>query len=163
MKELQQKFERIVKQEKSTVYSICLMFAADRFDADDMAQEALTNLWLGLPKFRDDSSYHTWVYRVTLNTCISFDRKRKRKSAREINIDINPGILSDNTRVGQNSRLLHRRIQMLEPFDRAIILLWLEDLPYEEIGAIVGISAKAVGVRLVRIREKLKKITVNEK
>lgn len=163
MNELKQKFERIVKQEKGTVYSICLMFAADRFDADDMAQEALTNLWLGLPKFRDDSSYHTWVYRVTLNTCISFDRKRKRKSAREINIDINPGILSDDTRVGQNSRLLHQRIQMLEPFDRAIILLWLEDLPYEEIGAIVGISAKAVGVRLVRIREKLKKITVNEK
>ena len=56
------------------------------------------------------------------------------------------------------NRLLHDRIRLLDPFDRAIVLLWLEDLPYDEIGAITGISAKAVGVRLVRIREKLKKL-----
>ena len=65
---------------------------------------------------------------------------------------------SEGSELGDQTARLHRRIRHLEPFDRAIVLLWLEDLPYEEIGAIVGIPAKAVGVRLVRIREKLKKV-----
>ena len=160
MNELKLKFERLIMQEKGTVYSICLMFAPDRADADDLAQEALINLWLGLPKFREQSSMHTWVYRVTLNTCLSFKRRKKLPSAG--NIEIDPAILSTETSEGRNTRLLHRRIQLLDPFDRAIVLLWLENISYDEIGAIVGISAKAVGVRLVRIREKLKQINVND-
>ncbi|MDE6697392.1 MAG: sigma-70 family RNA polymerase sigma factor, partial [Muribaculaceae bacterium] len=56
----------------------------------------------------------------------------------------------------KQARLLHERISKLEPFDRAIVLLWLEDMSYDEIAAIVGISPKTVGVRLVRIKEKLK-------
>lgn len=162
MDELKQKFENIVRQEKGTIYSLCMMFAADRSEADDLAQETLTNLWLGLPKFRNESSCHTWVYRITLNTCISYERKNKSKAART-DIEIDYRVLSEDTDVGRSSRLLHQRIQLLDTFDRAIVLLWLEDLSYDEIGAIVGISAKAVSVRLVRIREKLKKLSVNEK
>lgn len=155
--DLKEKFENLVRQEKGTIYSICLMFAPDRQQADDLAQETLINLWLGLPKFREDSSSHTWVYRVTLNTCISFDRKKKRQNFDKADgIDVSlPSEDSDN---GANARKLHERIQSLEFFDRAIILLWLEGLPYDEIGDIVGISANAVSVRLVRIREKLKRI-----
>lgn len=70
-------------------------------------------------------------------------------------LDLSPDILGNSTPAGQQNRLLHRRITRLEPFDRAIILLWLEDLSYDDISAIVGISVKAVGVRLVRIRKKL--------
>ncbi len=161
MDELKTTFENIVQQEKGTIYSICLMFAPDKAGADDLAQDTLINLWLGLPKFRKESSLHTWVYRITLNTCISFDRKKK-KSPLYSPLEIDSRILSEETCEGRSSHLLHRRIQMLEPFDRAIVLLWLEDMPYEEIGAIIGISAKAVGVRLVRIREKLKKLNITE-
>ena len=153
--DLKERFEELVKQEKGTIYSICLMFAPYRVQADDLAQETLVNLWLGLPKFRGDSSSHTWVYRVTLNTCITYERKKKRQVDRGDIIELSlPDEESDD---GENARRLHRRIQSLECFDRAIILLWLEGLPYDEIGDIVGISANSVGVRLVRIREKLKK------
>ncbi|MDE6243652.1 MAG: sigma-70 family RNA polymerase sigma factor [Muribaculaceae bacterium] len=160
MNELKQEFEKLIKREKSTVYSICLMFAPDKASANDLAQEALINIWLGLPKFKGQSSMHTWVYRITLNTCLSFKRKKKLPSAG--NIEIDPSIFSTETSEGRNTRLLHKRIQMLEPFDRAIVLLWLENISYDEIGAIAGITAKAVGVRLVRIREKLKNINVTE-
>ncbi len=71
-------------------------------------------------------------------------------------LDVSLEILSENSPSGRQNAMLHDRITRLEPFDRAIILLWLEDMPYEEIAAIVGISVKALGVRLVRIRQKLK-------
>ena len=73
-------------------------------------------------------------------------------------LDISPDVLDGNTADGRQNAMLHQRITRLEPFDRAIVLLWLEDLPYEEIALITGLSAKAVGVRLVRIRQKLKSL-----
>lgn len=144
----------MVRFEKATVYSVCLMFASCKADADDLFQEALINLWNGFSRFRGDSTQRTWVYRVTLNTCLSSDRKKKRRAA--VVPDLRPSVFSDDDTVGRQTRLLHDRIRRLEPFDRAIVLLWLEDLPYEEIGAIVGLKARAVGMRLLRIREKLK-------
>lgn len=89
-------------------------------------------------------------------------RQKEKKTVKTGGIEIDPSILQEETGAGHNSGILHRRIQMLDPFDRAIVLLWLEDLPYEEIGQIIGITAKAVGVRLVRIREKLKKINLKD-
>lgn len=155
MSQQENAFVQFVRQQKATIYSVCLMFADAKDEADDLFQEALINLWSGFPSFRGDSSPRTWAYRVTLNTCISADRKKRRRIAATA-VDIDPDILTDSTDVGQQTLMLHRRIQRLEPFDRAIVLLWLENMPYDEIGAIVGISAKAVSVRLVRIREKLK-------
>lgn len=145
-------FHKLVMEHKSTIYSVCYMFAAGKDDADDLFQETLINLWQGYRRFRGDSNTRTWVYRVSLNTCISHKRKKQVKT---VPLDLSPDILSENNPVGQQNALLHRRITQLETFDRAIILLWLEDLPYDDIAAIVGISAKAVGVRLVRIRKKL--------
>lgn len=151
----EKRFRELVEQQKANIYSVCYMLAASRQDADDMFQEVLVNLWKGMPKFRGESSVSTWTYRIALNTCISFRRKADRRPA---TTDINPALLCEGSELGDQTARLHRRIRHLEPFDRAIVLLWLEDLPYEEIGAIVGIPAKAVGVRLVRIREKLKKV-----
>lgn len=152
----EKEFEQLVRQQTSTVYSVCYMFASDKVEADDLFQEILINLWRGFDKFRHESSPSTWVYRVSLNTCISYKRKRR--------IDTSPlegvGIESayEDIERSPQSQLLHQRIRHLEPFDRAIVLLWLEDMSYEEIGDIVGLSVRAVGMRLMRIREKLKKL-----
>lgn len=153
MNEEQAAFERMVKAEKGSIYSACLMFADSREEADDISQEVLINLWQGFPKFRGESNISTWVYRITLNTCISYDRKRRRRP--EVRESV-PEKTTDDNVLSRQSKLLHDRIRILEPFDRAIVLLWLEDMSYEEIAEIVGISSRAVGVRLVRIREKLK-------
>jgi len=149
-------FEALVRQHKSTVYSVCYMFAARKEEADDLFQEVLINLWKGFDKFLGNSSVQTWIYRVSMNTCISSGRKKRvntERLEREGEISV-----YDNIEQNPQNRMLHDRIRKLEPFDRAIVLLWLEDMSYEEIGAIVGVSTKVVGVRLVRIREKLKNL-----
>lgn len=94
---------------------------------------------------------------VSLNTCITYDRKRKRRLHTE-SLDMDIDLFDDNDEATRQAALLRERISKLGLFDRAIVLLWLEELSYEEIGQIVGISTKNVSVRLVRIREQLKKM-----
>lgn len=155
--EKERAFEQLVERQRQTIYSVCYLFANERQEADDLAQEALIRLWQGFDSFRGQSTEKTWVYRVALNTCISADRhSRRRPGSNPLDVDVD--LFADEEQCPAASRL-HRRIGKLHPFDRALILLWLEDLPYDEIAAIMGISVDNVSVRLVRIREKLKKIT----
>lgn len=146
-------FESFVAEYKSTVYSVCYMFADSKVQADDLFQEVLVNLWTGFGSFRGEANVRSWVYRVSMNTCISYRRKKKLKT---VPLDIAPDFVDGSSVESKQTRQLHQRIQRLEPVDRAIVLLWLENLPYDEIGAIVGTSARNIGVRLVRIKEKLK-------
>lgn len=153
----EQEFARLVKQHQETIYSICLMYAEDQDEANDLMQEALINLWRGLPSWRGDCELRSWIWRVCMNSCINQDIKKKRRK------NVSPpeveDLLTPNSEDNKQIQMLHQRIRRLKPFDRAIILLWLEDIPYEEIGKIVGISTKNVSVKLVRIREELKKIS----
>ncbi len=149
-------FAQMIGEQKSTIYTVCYMFSKDQDEVNDLFQEILIHLWNGYDDFEGRSDVRTWVYRVALNTCISLDRKRRRRSDFELQMDIN--LFEDRDADTKQVDLLHKRISQLQPFDRAIVLLWLEDLSYEEIGQIVGISTKNVSVRLVRIKEQLKKM-----
>ena len=149
-------FARLVREHKATIYTVCYMFSKDTDEVNDLFQEILVNLWRGFTKFEGRSDIRTWFYRVSLNTCISIDRKKKRGTTEPRSMDIN--LYDDNDADTRQVKLLYDRISRLGPFDRAIVLLWLEGLPYDEIGEIVGISAKNVSVKLVRIREQLKKL-----
>lgn len=148
-------FEQLVMQCKSSVYSVCYMFADSRDMADDLFQEVLINLWSGFGQVKDKNRIKSWVYRVSLNTCISYKRKKR---APTVPLDLPQDFMATEEQSGRQTAMLHERISRLEPFDRAIILLWLEDLPYDEIAAITGLSTKAVAVRLVRIKEKMKSL-----
>ncbi len=153
----QQEFETMVREHRGTIYTVCYMFSTDRDEVADLFQEVLINLWRGAGTFRGDSALNSWIYKVALNTCITWDRKKKRGVKTEpLSMDIDPFDGSaENTR---QANLLRERIARLNPFDRAIVLLWLENISYEEIGQIVGISTSNVSVRLVRIKEQLKKM-----
>ena len=156
MDTLEKQFAALVKEQKSTIYGICFMFSKDKDEVDDLFQETLIHLWQGFKKFRNESKIETWVYRVTMNTCISMDRKEKKRGDR-IPLAVDIDLFDENDKDMEQVQMLYKRIQKLGVFDRAIIMLWLENLSYDEIGEIVGISAKNVSVRLVRIREQLKK------
>jgi RNA polymerase sigma-70 factor (ECF subfamily) len=158
MNELELEFAQIVKEHKGTIYTVCYMFSKDEAEVSDLFQDILVNLWKGFAKFRGESSYGTWIYRVSLNTCISAERKKKRK-AETIPLTMDINLFEDSDEDTRQVKMLRERIGRLGPFDRAIVLLWLENLSYDEIGAIVGISAKNVSVRLVRIREQLKNMS----
>ena len=157
MEKSEKEFEQIVREHKNTIYTVCFMFSKDTDEVNDLFQETLINLWRGFENFRGDSSVKTWIWRVSLNTCISSERKKNRKDSVPLSIDIN--LYKDTDDDSRQIQMLYRRINRLKPFDRAIVLLWLDCVPYDEIAAIVGITVKNVSVRLVRIREELKNMS----
>ncbi|MBR6190360.1 MAG: RNA polymerase sigma factor [Prevotella sp.] len=152
----EQEFEQLVRTHKSTIYAVCYLFSKDQDEVADLFQECLINLWKSWAGYEGRSDVKTWIYRVSLNVCVSLDRKRKRHSTVPLTMDINP--YEEDNQNSQQMERLRQRINQLPPYDRAIVLLWLENMSYEEIGAIVGITAKNVSVRLVHIKEQLKKM-----
>ena len=154
MEPKEQEFTSIVKEHKSTIYTVCYMFSKDADEVNDLFQEILLNMWKGFDGFQGRSNIKTWIYKVALNTCITIDRKKKKRNTVELSLDIN--LYEDNDSDTKQIKLLYDRINKLGSFDRAIIPLWLDNMPYDEIGAVVGISPKNVSVRLVRIKEQLK-------
>lgn len=151
-------FAKIVREHKGTIYTVCYMFSKDEEEVADLFQDILVNLWKGFSGFRGDCSARTWIYRVSLNTCISAERKKKRRGE-TVPLEMNINLFDESAEDIKQIRLLQSRISRLGPFDRAIVLLWLENLSYDEIGAIVGISTKNVSVRLFRIKEQLRKMS----
>ena len=150
-------FEKLVRENKDTIYTVCYMFSKDQDEEADLYQETLINLWKGLSGLKEGGNVKGWVYRVSLNTCISLDRKKRSRPTVRLTMDIDPFDSSDSRNAQVEA--LHRRISRLQPFDRAIVLLWLENNSYEDIGKILGITTSNVSVRLVRIREQLKKMS----
>ena len=152
----QKRFTLMLEQHKATVYMVCYMFSKNADEVQDLFQEVLLNLWRGFSNFRGQSDIRTWIYRISLNTCISVGRRKHRPAQVPLSLDID--LFADSDEDTRQIDMLHDRISRLKPFDRAIVLLWLEGLPYDEIGAVIGISPKNVGVRLYRIKEQLKKM-----
>lgn len=133
------------------------MFSNDADEVADLFQEVLVKLWNGYDSFQGKSDIKTWIYRVTLNTCITIDRKKRRRNRAMLSMDVD--YFDSQEQETAQVRILHERIARLQPLDRAIILLWLEQISYGEIGEIIGISAKNVSVRLARIRVQLKNMS----
>lgn len=133
------------------------MFSNDADEVADLFQEVLVKLWNGYDSFQGKSDIKTWIYRVTLNTCITLDRKKRRRNRAMLSMDVD--YFDSQEQETAQVRILHERIARLQPLDRAIILLWLEQISYGEIGEIVGISAKNMSVRLARIRVQLKNMS----
>ena len=153
----EQEFSEFVHRHKSTTYTVCYMFSKDNDEVQDLFQDILTNLWTGFDSFRGEAQQKSWVWRVALNTCISVERKnKKRPQSAQLSLDID--LYADDDNDILQVQALHKRINSLGLVDRAIILLWLEDMSYEEIGAIKGITARNVGVKLFRIKERLKQM-----
>ena len=147
-------FELLVREHKRTIYTVCYMFSRNKAEIDDLFQEVLIRLWNGFDHYEGRSSARTWVYRVALNTAINQDKKERRRiETVPLTVNIDP-FEADDPKT-QQVRKLHDLISQLELIDRSLVLLWLEGISYDEIGAIIGITPNNVGVRLARIKEKL--------
>lgn len=158
MIEKEKQFENLVREHKRTIYTVCYMFSKNSAEVDDLFQEILIRLWKGFDSFEERSSVRTWIYRVALNAAINNDKKeRHRVQTIQLTLDIDPYEADDPST--QQIRQLYDRINQLDLIDRSLILLWLEGITYEEIGAIIGITPSNVGVRLLRIKDKLVKMS----
>ena len=140
------------------IYKICKLYA-EREDQEDLKQEIIYQLWKSYPTYRGDSKFQSWMYRVALNTAMLGLRARKMKytglTDQELRASEDPFDKQDEE---ARVKLLYRQISKLKDLDKTIIFLYLEQCSYEEIAEITGISTKNVSVRLVRIREKLRKM-----
>ncbi len=154
----EQQFTHIVKEHERTIYTVCYMFSDDTDEVDDLYQDILVRLWQGFDTFEGRSDIKTWIYRVSLNYCINFRNQQKKQRKR---LNLGYGFRADGNSFEKNLQIkqLYKRINTLGLVDRSVILLWLEGLSYDEIGAILGISVKNVSFKLVRIKEQLKKMS----
>ncbi len=151
-------FNLLIQEHRSTIYMVCYMFCKNQTEVSDLMQEVLINLWLSYPQFHGKSDIRTWIYRVSMNVCISLNRK-KRRQIKSVPLTMNINPYDEEDTPSRQIDALRKRIARLQPIDRAIILLWLENLSYEEIAEIVGIKVNYVSVRLYRIKEILKQMS----
>ena len=157
MRNSEDEFVRIVGQYKAVIYKVCSVYADSRDEMADYYQEVLVNLWRSYASFRGESSLSTWIYRVALYTCVSFVR-RKRSRPRSVPLSVGAELCDEEDR-GPQLRELYRLIGRLNRFDRALILLWLEERSYAEIAEIMGITKSNVAVKLMRIKERLQRMS----
>ena len=155
MENIELQFTRMVKEYRKTIYTVCYFFSKDTEEVNDLYQEILINLWKGFPNYRGESSLKTWIWRVSLNTCSNQERKKKSR-IQTVPLSIDIDLYNDDDAGSRQIQMLYDRINQLDVFDRAIILLWLENMTYQDLADVVGISVSNVTTRLFRIKEQLK-------
>lgn len=156
--ELEKRFIEMVKRNERVIYKVCSFYASDDEPLNDLYQDVVCNLWVAYPKFRGECSTSTWIYRVALNTCISGLRKKKRTIQRVDITQIQDAFIQPDD-VTAEIKELYRLIRQLKSLERAVILLYLEEKSYQEIADITGLSLSNVAVKLMRIKEKLVKMS----
>lgn len=156
--ELEQQFIDLVGRHKQIVYKVCFMYGGNDDDINDLYQEVMLNLWKAFPRFRGGSKPSTWVYRIAMNTCIS-QLRWKQARPRTVAFTMPMAELMADSREHDNLKELYSLISRLSVLERALILLWLDDKSYDEISEILGITVSNVGVRINRIKAKLKKMS----
>jgi RNA polymerase sigma factor (sigma-70 family) len=153
-------FEQKIKQHEMLIHKVCSLYAWEKSDRQDLFQEIVLQLWKAFPKFKGDSKFSTWLYRVALNTAITGLRKQRNF------IDYyEPTTLpqhyddSASSMEEEQFKLLYKAIDQLNEIERAITMLYMEDKPYEEMEEILGISQGHLRVKMNRIKEKLRQLT----
>lgn len=153
-------FENLHKQYQPMVLQMCKGYLqGDKKLAEDLAQEIFINVWNALPRFRAESSHKTWIFRITVNTCLLHIRKQMGKTKVPIEEAENVTVETINTDELEN---LYKAIGQLEKIDRLIIMMVLEELEYEEIAKVVGISMNNLRVKIHRVKQRIKNILGNE-
>ena len=140
----------------------CLSFSRCREDFEDLRQDVLLNMWRGFDHFKGESSDSTWIYRVTLNTCVSYQRRRRIRQ--DVSIEDVITELYENSSEEELQRFsqMYQLIGQLKPLDKSVMLMWLDGKHYDEIADVVGVSRDGVAARLKRSRDKLKALYQNQ-
>jgi RNA polymerase sigma-70 factor (ECF subfamily) len=147
------KFETIYKTYWQKVFRLCMGYVNDIDAAKDLAQETFIKVWKQLPKFRNESSIGTWIFRIASNTCLRQIQKESKMPKSELPLEIRDEI--SETNIEKDIQFLYQCISELQEVERIIISLELEDMNQKEIAEIVGLSEGNVRVKIHRIKEKL--------
>ena len=156
---LKEEFSELIKKNQGIIFKVSRMYCQNEECAKDLFQDILFQLWNSYPSYNGQAKFTSWMYRVALNTAISQFRKGKR-NLKKINHQIPVNIIEEesfNEKL-ERAETLHKAIDKLNKAEKSIIILYMDDYPYEEIADIIGISVSNVGVKINRIKTKLQKI-----
>lgn len=156
----EQRFVELVNENRNRILKVCRVYARNPADQDDLYQEILFQIWRALPGLKDNAYANTWLYRVAINTSISFVRRRTSKVQSE---PIDHAELArrieaqqpDDAGISEQLARLYEAIAQLNDMEKATMTLFLEELSYEEISDVLGIDTSHVGVILHRTKKKL--------
>lgn len=153
-------FETIYRQHHPMVLQMCLGFVKGDIDtANDLSQEVFISVWKNLDKFRGASSYKTWIYRITVNTCLQFVKKDKKETTLSTSeIENQTAIIDTEKSMNDDIPKLYDAIGQLKKIDRLIIMMVLENQDYDTISEIIGIKPTNVRVKIHRIKKRLANI-----
>ena len=159
-KELEHKFVTLLEENQNIVHKVCRIYANNQESHNDLFQEITIQLWKAFSKFRGESKFTTWMYRVSLNTAITLYRKSKRDIKTSDIETINFRITAEeyDTEVEERLKLMYAAIKRLNDIEKALVLLYLENKSYKEIADTMGISEVNARVKMNRVKTKLKKI-----
>ncbi len=155
-KELQ--FRELFKSNSKRIFHLCYGYTGDESAANDLMQETFLKVWQNLDKFRNQALISTWIYRIAVNTCLSWLRTEKRQQKEELSdkiIETEREVVSEKQ---EQIALLYKCISQLDENERIIITMVLDEMPYEEIAEIAGISEGNLRVKIHRIKHKLTEI-----
>lgn len=150
-------FTSLVRRHEKIIFSACFFYANNDVPFDDIKQEVLISLFKGYRHFRNECSEATWVYKVCINTCL-LSLRRLSPRIKTLPLDEIPAIHFQNendNEYREKIEWLYALIAQLNPMDKALILMWLDELSYDDIASNMGIPRNTVASRLYRIKEKL--------
>lgn len=150
---LEREFKSILTRENTTISKICFSYSGSVAEFDDLRQDALINIWRGLKNFRGDASERTWIYRVTVNSCISTIKKQSRHQHESL--EGLYGLIERDDPCKEMIEQMHMAIATLGSQEKAIILMWLDELSYDEIASAMGLNRNTVATKIRRIKEKI--------
>lgn len=159
-KELEHKFVTELETNQNIVHKVCSLYTSNKDAHKDLFQEITIQLWKAYPKFRGDSKFSTWMYRVALNTAITLYRKSKRRVPTQNYDSVIFKIKADeyDATEEQQLKLMYNAIRQLGDIDKALVFLYLEEKDYAEISETLGISEVNARVKMNRIKNKLRTI-----
>lgn len=159
-KDLEHKFVTELENNQNIVHKVCSLYTNNREAHNDLFQEITIQLWKAYPKFRGESKFSTWMYRVALNTAITLYRKSKKQVRTQDYNDFIYKIKSDEYDETQEHqlKLMYNALKQLGDIDKALVFLYLEDKDYGEISETLGISEVNARVKMNRIKKKLRTI-----
>ena len=153
-KEQEEIFKRWVDQFKPLLFKIVRVYGTEHNDEDDHFQEMVLQLCRSIPKFEKQCSTHTWVYRVALNTALKWSSRSKKVKLEKLPDALH--IIERSNEAHPKLEWLYREISMLNAVDRSLTLLLLDGFSYEDMAEIIGITISNVGVKINRIKKRLK-------
>lgn len=159
---VEREFLSVIREYERVIYKVCYLYTTKNATLNDLYQDVVLNLWKAFPKFRHECKISTWIYRIALNTCISFIRKEKNVPEIVTLTQEIDWMTEDRDPLMEMLRQLYRMINQLGQLEKSIILLYLEEKSYEEISEITGLTVTNVATRLSRIKDKLKKMKKEE-